>query len=198
MTTSNITEKTCPECAETVKAAARVCRYCGYRFDSKDVRNRESDTILLASNRPNERVGMVMWAGVSLALMLVGSFGPWVKALGISVSGTDGGNDGWAVIVVGVIVALLVYGGRRVRNGGWSALIGGIGGAAITIHDRSHLSAAINQGGSFTRALVQVGWGLNAAMIGSISLAICGVLWLLTWTSADLDDELPEPPAASE
>jgi hypothetical protein len=25
--------KRCPECAETVLAAARVCRYCGYRFE---------------------------------------------------------------------------------------------------------------------------------------------------------------------
>lgn len=24
--------KICPECAETVRAAARVCRFCGYRF----------------------------------------------------------------------------------------------------------------------------------------------------------------------
>ena len=25
--------KQCPDCAESVKRAARVCRYCGYRFD---------------------------------------------------------------------------------------------------------------------------------------------------------------------
>jgi|SRR5581483_3009976 len=25
--------KVCPDCAEKVKAAARVCRFCGYRFD---------------------------------------------------------------------------------------------------------------------------------------------------------------------
>ncbi len=27
------TTKACPDCAESVLAAARVCRYCGYRFD---------------------------------------------------------------------------------------------------------------------------------------------------------------------
>lgn len=25
--------KTCPQCAETVKAAAKICRFCGYKFE---------------------------------------------------------------------------------------------------------------------------------------------------------------------
>lgn len=27
--------KMCPECAERVKSAAKVCRFCGYRFDAE-------------------------------------------------------------------------------------------------------------------------------------------------------------------
>ena len=30
-------EKVCPRCAERIKAAALVCRYCGYEFPKSDV-----------------------------------------------------------------------------------------------------------------------------------------------------------------
>ncbi len=31
--------KTCPECAETIKLAAKVCRYCHYRFSEEEITN---------------------------------------------------------------------------------------------------------------------------------------------------------------
>jgi len=35
--TASVEEKTCPQCAERVKAAALVCRFCGYQFRSEKV-----------------------------------------------------------------------------------------------------------------------------------------------------------------
>lgn len=29
--------KVCPQCAETVKAAAQICRFCGHRFDATSI-----------------------------------------------------------------------------------------------------------------------------------------------------------------
>lgn len=34
-TTPATAEKTCPRCAETIKAAARVCRFCGHEFEEQ-------------------------------------------------------------------------------------------------------------------------------------------------------------------
>ena len=39
--------------------------------------------------------GLAYWLLGSAAAMIVGSFGPWASVLGMSVSGTDGSNDGW-------------------------------------------------------------------------------------------------------
>jgi predicted amidophosphoribosyltransferase len=42
-----IRTKTCPDCAETVNAEAKVCRFCGYRFDQARERPRRVRTFRL-------------------------------------------------------------------------------------------------------------------------------------------------------
>jgi ribosomal protein L40E len=38
-----VSTKVCPDCAESVQAAARRCRFCGYRFDALEARAAEGD-----------------------------------------------------------------------------------------------------------------------------------------------------------
>ncbi|MDE0878544.1 MAG: hypothetical protein OSB00_07745 [Sphingomonas bacterium] len=46
-----MTEKLCPECAEAVKADAKVCRFCGHRFDGS------SDQLATDAAAPNQNRG---------------------------------------------------------------------------------------------------------------------------------------------
>lgn len=181
-------EKVCPECAETVKLEARVCRFCGYRFEPEA----HADTafapaqavpVVLSTAGFGRRQWFVVWGLASVLLMLIGSFGPWLTALGSSVGGTDGSNDGWVVVAAGVIGGLIFVTTRSNRGAGLWALIAGVIAAIVTIHDRSHVSSVISQSGAFAQALVHVGWGLNLAMVASISFALCGLVWLFSMES---------------
>ena len=120
------------------------------------------------------------WAVASAVLMVVGAFGPWVELLGLSAGGTDGDNDGWLVIAVAAVAIAIFLWQRRTPRAGAATLAGGVLGAIITIYDRSNVSDAaadLGQAGD----LVQVGWGLNLAIVASISLAVAGVVWVLTF-----------------
>lgn len=60
---------------------------------------------------PYEMDGAVfVWGLISAGLMVLGAYGPWVTALGISVSGLDGTNDGWFVAGAAVLGALALLG----------------------------------------------------------------------------------------
>jgi ribosomal protein L40E len=174
-------EKVCPECAETVKPEARVCRFCGYRFDGVEPASAPSSprAALPSASNFGKHEWFLVWGSASAVFMLIGAFGPWLKALGQSVSGTDGGNDGWGVVAIAVIAGLLFFASRGLRAAGWWPLIGGAIATFVTVHDRNHVSNAISHGGALAQALVHVGWGLNLAMVASISFAIAGLVWLM-------------------
>lgn len=142
------------------------------------------------------RQGIKWWVVVSGALMIIGAFGPWATVLAISIGGTDGSNDGWLVVAAAGIGGGLAYAMRRSRGSGAWALVGGIAGLAVTAYDRSHIQNAISQGGAFAQALGNVGWGLNLALIASISMALSGLVALLQGPSEE-GSIVTSPPATA-
>lgn len=124
-----------------------------------------------------EKKGLQWWVFGSVAAMVLGALGPWVKALGQSVSGIDGANDGWLLIAAAALGGLLFYASRATRGAGIWALLGGAAGVAITLYDRNNVQHAIDQGGALTAALASVAWGLNLGLAASVSLGVAGLAW---------------------
>ncbi len=120
------------------------------------------------------------WVAASVGLMVVGAFGPWVELLGLSARGTDSGNDGWLVVAVAVVAGAIFRWQRRTPRAGVAAIAGGVLGAIITVYDRLNVGDAAGETGQ-AADLVQAGWGLNLAILASISLALAGVVWVLTF-----------------
>lgn len=126
----------------------------------------------------DRRQAVLSWVLGSAGLMVVGAFGPWVKALGMSASGTDGSNDGWVVVAAALIGGGLFALARESRRlSGLVAVLGGVLGLAVTIYDRHNVQSAIQEGGAFVQGLAQIGWGLNLALVASVSLAVAGLVW---------------------
>jgi FtsH-binding integral membrane protein len=136
---------------------------------------------------------MTTWVFASAALMAIGAFGPWVKVLGLSVNGTDGGNDGWIVVAAAVVGGVIFARKREQRAAGLAPLLAGAVATITCVYDRQNVSDAISEAGAFGEALAQVGWGLNLALLASISFAVAGAVW---WRTAPLDaaaEEQPQP-----
>jgi hypothetical protein len=131
------------------------------------------------------RLTPLVWLGIAAsAAMAIGAFGPWIKAVGlanVTVSGTDGGNDGWLVLVAAIFGAsafAVYHGGHRLPA--LVACLAGVCSAFVTIHDRRNLSTAI-EGDTGGLVAVDVGWGLNLAMVSSLALAAVGLTAFIWW-----------------
>jgi hypothetical protein len=139
------------------------------------------------------RLKPAWWIAVSLALMVVGAFGPWVKVFGlVTINGTDGGRDGWIVIgaAAAAAVPLLIY--AKVRRKWLLVLpvLAGLAGtatAAYDIHDIGRLGTGSVFGGGET---LSTGWGIYVALIGSVSLTVASLFLMVRRRTAQPETEI--------
>jgi hypothetical protein len=177
--------RVCPDCAEQVKEQARVCRFCGYRFDRTPVAAALSAPELIFAQSTDRRGWLLGWGLVSALLMAFGSVGPWVRVRAFAGGGFVETRGGLLVLVAAVIGAVFLVAWRQRRPAGIAALLMGLLGLAVALRDRRHLVNLL--GGRhfpprvhfFASRFVHVGWGLDLALLASLSLAVCGLVWLL-------------------
>ena len=79
----NDDETTCPQCAETIKAAAKVCKHCGYRIDGvASQANEQQPTI--PSHTPIQFKPWYAVAGVGGLVAVIGMGAAFVHQIGES------------------------------------------------------------------------------------------------------------------
>jgi xanthine/uracil permease len=122
------------------------------------------------------------WAVVSLVLMVVGAFGPWVKVLGVfTINGTDGGRDGWIVIGAAAVAAVLLLIYARARRKWLLVLpvLAGLVGAATAAYDISDISR-LSSGSLFGASdTFSAEWGIYLALAGSLSLTLAALVLMV-------------------
>jgi hypothetical protein len=151
------------------------------------------------------------WLGVSGALMVVGSFGPWARALFVSVGGLET-DRGWFTLIAGVVAAAVAFRftRTRVRPRPWwptaVCLVAAVVGVAVTLYFWIDLESGDSGSTSSdelfgdTDALVTVSWGLILTLVASLSLAAAAVVNFLRRglddTTPSLVDTTPAPSGA--
>jgi hypothetical protein len=126
------------------------------------------------------RPGIFWWTAVSAVLMVVGGFGPWASALGVSISGTDGG-DGWFLIIPGLLILGLLFAQTARASARWPmilvVLLGALGAlvAAVDLNDINSLGGQ----DAFLADAIDTGWALYLSLIASLSVILSAIATLV-------------------
>ena len=147
--------------------------------------------------RPTEMRGwLLLWGVLSALLMAVSSLGPWLKVPYTDYLThrqrlefyDDGGlqrGHGWLVLVAGVLGAVVLVVWRQRRTAGVAALLAGLVGLGVTLHAATHVNGLRPESTGLEGVAIRygfgnAGWGLDLALLASLSFALCGLGWLLT------------------
>lgn len=138
------------------------------------------------------------WMVASAALMVIGSFGPWVRAFIFTVSGVDGG-DGWVVVVAAAFAGGMIYlHAGRVDRPRWPLLCAAGAGLAafiVFIIDAKDVFGTQSAGEDSlfgSTDLVQPGWGLILVGLASLSMILSALATFRTPIGA-----APAPPSVA-
>jgi hypothetical protein len=152
--------------------------------------------LIYRHGRPADKRGrLLLWALLSALLLAFGSPGPWLS-LGVA---EDRAPQHALVLVAAVVGAVLLVALRQRRAAGGAALLAGLVGLGITLYAATHLSGLLLYGPAreVPKGFGAVGWELDLAVLGSVSLALCGLVWLLTLADPRERARLADPTPAA-
>jgi hypothetical protein len=132
--------------------------------------------LIYRHGRPADKRGRLLsWGLLSALLLAIGSPGPWLSFRLMK----DGELQQGLVLVAAVVGAVVLVVFRQRRSTGVAALLAGLVGLGITLHAVMHIGAPLLYGPYAPYGSGAVGWELDLVLLASLSLALCGLVWLL-------------------
>lgn len=99
--------KMCPECAEKVQGAARVCRFCGFRFDQRPGATLTSRAV------PRDSPPLAATSGVAIAAFICSLLGFWIAGIPLGIHAqnqideSEGRLGGRGFATAGIVLGIL-------------------------------------------------------------------------------------------